>query len=238
MITFASPGRASPLFGLVGRIYGGEPGGWSLVRRKEARVNVLLLMLSGGILSAEPVPPQPIAVFQDTQAAQLDEATRGRFVRNEVDLLTDKRALDALVGDPTIKRLPTAEKQEDLRKWLRDNLRVEPDPRCGQVRVSFRDGDRTEQVILLRVVAEIHLKRHDEPKEYLRYILPSVIESRDLIVRQLKLEESTDPSNRRADYERRLALLRTDLENVEASVEKIRKQLAEPPRVVLATRPE
>ncbi len=122
------------------------------------RLTVLLLLAVLPVMNVLAAPvPDPSAVLDIGPPPK--GKTAEEYCRDEIDHLTHPYGVMFNIWlDPEVKQFPSVAASKDSRAWLLRNLRVTPEDEGRRLRLTFRGGNRREQVAILNLVLRINLK--------------------------------------------------------------------------------
>jgi len=105
--------------------------------------------------------PDPYAILE------IEKPPKGMTVeehrKNEIHRLTSPHGFwNEIWCDPAVRKLPSVAPLKDARPWLTKNLRVTEEDGGLRLRLTFRAGNRAEQVVILNALLRSTLRSSEE----------------------------------------------------------------------------
>jgi hypothetical protein len=160
---------------------------------------MLLAMLQ--VMNALAAPaPDPYAILDIGPPPKGESADVYR--KKRIDSLTYAHGLVLMVwSDPEVRKLPSVAALKDARYWLSKNLRVTWEGQGNRLRLTFRAGNRAEQVVILNTMLRIYLRQvKDEGIKFDEYFLRQ--DENTIIEREKRIESGQHHDS--VDFDRKL----------------------------------
>ncbi len=198
------------------------------------------LFVVGLFAGAAPVPidnDPPTAVLEDRSPGDHKGANL-QFLQEQVKLLTSRPVLTVAFRKPAVCRVLPLDFEGDEVKWLQERLQVQIQPEQGRIRVWLRSGTRREQAAALNALVGVYLEeegkqRRKWPERHLQMLERAQQSDRKELEARTKHHFGRPPALRDPSDERRIRLLKEDIERDAKKLEEVRSELRVPSRITV-----